>query len=65
MSEKEGDLSHPQRKRTVIPLAWESHELRLLKPQLDEHELANTMTTGKGVCQPVERDQADRLSQVP
>ena len=65
MSEEESDPKHPQRKRTVIPLAWESRELRVLKRQLDEHETAMSMAMGKGVLQPVERDQADRLIDLP
>ena len=31
VSEEESDPKHPQRKRTVIPLAWESHKLHVLK----------------------------------
>ena len=62
MSEEESDPKHPQRKRTIIPLAWESRELCMLKRQLDEHEAAMSMIKGKGVGQPVERNQADRLS---
>ena len=65
MSEEESDPKHSQRKRTVIPLAWESRELRMLKRQLDEHETAMSIAKGKGVRQPVERDQADRLSDLP
>ena len=62
VSEEESDPKHPQRKRTVIPLAWESHELCMFKHQLDEHETAVVMAKGKEVRQPVERDQADWLS---
>ena len=51
--------------RTVIHLAWESRKLRMLKRQLDEHETAMSIAKGKGVRQPVERDQADRLSDLP
>ena len=65
MSEEESDPKHPQQKCTVIPLAWESHELRVLKRQLYEHETAMSIAKGKGVRQPVERDQADRLSDLP
>ena len=65
MSEEDSDQTHPQRKRTVIPLAWESRELRMLKRQLDEHETAMSIAKGKGVRPPVERDQADRLSDLP
>ena len=62
MSEEESDPEHPQRKRTVIPFAWESRELRDFKRQLDQHEQSLAIVKGKGVRQPVERDQADRLS---
>ena len=55
----------PQRQRTVIPFAWESAELRLMKVQLDNHETALSIAKGKGVCQPVARDQHDRLSDLP
>ena len=55
----------PQRQRTVIPFAWESAELRLLKVQLDNHETALSIAKGKGVRQPVARDQHDRLSDLP
>ena len=65
MFEEDSDPTHPQRKRTVIPLAWESRELRVLKRQFDEYETAMSMAKGKGVRQPVERDQADRLSDLP
>ena len=65
MSEEDSDPTHPQRKRTVIPLAWESCELLMLKCQLDEHETAMSIAKGKGARQPVERDQADRLSDLP
>ena len=65
MSEKDSDPTHAQRKRTVIPLAWESPELRVLKRQLDDHETTLSIAKGKGVHQPVERDQADRLSDLP
>ena len=65
MSKEESDPKHPQRKRTVIPLAWESRDLRMLKRQLDEHETAMSIAKGKGVRQPVKRDQADRLSDLP
>ena len=65
MSEEDSDPKHPQRKRTVIPLPWESCELRPLKRQLDKHETAVSMAKGKGVRQPVERDQADQLSDLP
>ena len=62
MSEEDSNPKHPQRKRTITSLAWESCELRVLKRQLDEHETAVSMVESKGVRQPVERDQADRLS---
>ena len=62
MSEEDTDPTHPQRQRTVIPFAWESAELRLLKVQLDNHETALSIAKGKGVRQPVARDQHDRLS---
>ena len=65
MSKEDSDQTPPQRKRTVIALAWESRELRMLKRQLDEHETAMSIAKGKGVRQPVERDQADRLSDLP
>ena len=65
MSEEDTDPTHAQRKRTVIPLAWESPELRVLKRQLDDHETTLSIAKGKGVCQPVERDQADGLSDLP
>ena len=54
-----------QRKHTVIPLAWESPELRVLKRQLGDHETALSIAKGKGVRQPVDRDQPDRLSDLP
>ena len=47
MSEEEGDQSHSQRKRTVLPFSWESQKLHLLKQQLDEHELSGAMQKGK------------------
>ena len=50
---------------TVFPLAWESPELRVLKRQLDDHETTLSIAKGKGVRQPVERDQADWLSDLP
>ena len=62
MSEENTDPTHPQRKRTVIPCAWESPELRVLKRQLDDHETTLSIAKGKGVRQPVDRDQPDRLS---
>ena len=65
MSEEESDPKHPQQKCTVILLPWESRKLRLLKFHLDEHQTAVSMGKGKGVCQPVERDQADWLSDFP
>ena len=65
MSEEDTDPTHPQRQRTVIPFAWESAELRLLKVQLDNHETALSIAKGKGVRQPVARDQHDRLSDLP
>ena len=36
----------PQRQRTVIPFAWESAELRLLKVQLDNHETTPVNSQG-------------------
>ena len=65
MSKEDTDQTHPQRQRTVIPLAWESPELRLLKQQLDNHETTLSIAKGKGVRQPVARDQQDRLSDLP
>ena len=65
MSEEDTDPTHPQRQRTVMPFAWESAELRLLKVQLDNHETALSIAKGKGVRQPVARDQHDRLSDLP
>ena len=65
MSEEDTDPTHPQRQRTVIPFAWESAELRLMKVQLDNHETALSIAKGKGVRQPVARDQHDRLSDLP
>ena len=65
MSEEDTDPTPPQRQRTVIPFAWESAELRLLKVQLDNHETALSIAKGKGVRQPVARDQHDRLSDLP
>ena len=64
-SEEDPDPTHPQRKRTVIPLAWKSPELRMLKQQLDDHETTLSIAKGKGVRQPVDRDQPDRLSDLP
>ena len=55
----------PQQQRTVIPFAWESAELRLLKVQLDNHETTLSIAKGKGVRQLVARDQQDRLSDLP
>ena len=55
----------PPAQRTVIPFAWESAELRLMKVQLDNHETALSIAKGKGVRQPVARDQHDRLSDLP
>ena len=63
--EEDTDPTHPQRQRTVIPFAWESAELRLLKVQLDNHETTLSIAKGKGVRQPVARDQHDRLSDLP
>ena len=65
MSEEDTDPTHPQRQRTVIPFAWESAELRMMKVQLDNHETALSIAKGKGVRQPVARDQHDRLSELP
>ena len=65
MSEENTDPTHAKRKRTVIPLAWESPELRVLKRQWDDHETTLSIAKGKGVFQPVDRDQADRLSALP
>ena len=65
MSKEDTDPTHPQRKRTVIPLAWASPKLRVLKPQLDDHETTLSIAKGKGVRQPVDRDQPDRLSDLP
>ena len=52
MSEEDTDPTHPQRQRTVIPFAWESAELRMMKVQLDNHETALSIAKGKGVRQP-------------
>ena len=62
---RDTDPTHPQRQRTVIPFAWESAELRMMKVQLDNHETALSIAKGKGVRQPVARDQHDRLSELP
>ena len=50
-----------------LGLTSSEHSGRLLgiSRNYDEHERSGTMQKGKSVRQPVERDQADRLSELP
>lgn len=64
-SEEELDDSQQERRRTVIPLQWESAELALCKRQLDAHDHATYRRSPRGHRYQVVRDQANRLSTSP